>query len=136
MGQPTPRQSQVASSATTADIDNDQTDETIQIESKETTTAKKLEKKSTNYGDKLFAHYTHEKRFQSCKRDLHRVYDNTFKNTPAMHLKLVIGNRNRRDAKNELIRKRPKPALLKNTQIQIIRIKKKYLKFLGKLSFT
>ncbi|CAF4327710.1 unnamed protein product, partial [Adineta steineri] len=52
-------------------------------------------------------------------------YDNVFKNTPAMNMKLIVGNRNRRDALNELIRKRPKRSLLQN-----ILIKNKYSKLL------
>ena len=63
------------------------------------------------------------------KRDMHKVYDTVFKNTPAMNLRLTVGNRNRRDAKNELIRKRPKRSILQNQLI-----KNKYLKFLGKSS--
>jgi hypothetical protein len=128
LGQPTPRQSQVATSAATANIDNDQTDDTKEIKLNES--IKKTAKKETNYGDKLIVHYTHEKRFEPFKRDMHRVYENVFKNTSAMDLKLIVGNRNRRDAKNELVRKRPKPSILQNK-----RIKKKYLKFLGKPSF-
>ncbi len=46
---------------------------------------------------------------------MHRVYEDVFENTPAMYAKLIVGNRNRRDAKNELIRERPKKALLNNT---------------------
>jgi hypothetical protein len=46
---------------------------------------------------------------------MHRVYEDVFKNTPAMYAKLIVGNRNRRDAKNELIRKRPKKTLFNNT---------------------
>jgi hypothetical protein len=46
---------------------------------------------------------------------MHRVYEDVFKNTPAMYAKLIFGNRNRRDAKNELIRKRPKKSLFNNT---------------------
>ncbi len=110
--QPTPRQSQVAMRAATANIDNDPTDEE-QNESKESS-IKKTGKNETNYGDKLFIHYTHEKRFHSFKRDMHQVYDDIFKNTNAMDLKLIVGNCNRRDARNELIRKRPKPSLLKD----------------------
>jgi hypothetical protein len=72
-------------------------------------------KKPTNYGEKLFVHYKHEKRFQSCKQDMHRVYEDVFNNTPAMYAKLIVGNRNHRDAKNELIRKRSKKTLLNNT---------------------
>ena len=44
-----------------------------------------------------------------------------------MTMKLIVGNRNRRDAKKELIHKRPKRSIL---QSKII--KNKYLKFLGK----
>jgi hypothetical protein len=36
---------------------------------------------------------------------MHHVYENVFKNTPAMDLKLIVGNQNRRDATNELVRK-------------------------------
>ncbi|CAF1383295.1 unnamed protein product [Adineta steineri] len=49
---------------------------------------------------------------------MHRVYQNVFKNTSAMDLKLIVGNRNRRNVKNELIRKRPKRSLLQCKQIQ------------------
>ena len=122
--QATSRQSQVATSASTADIDNDQTDENI-IESREIT--KTVETKSTNYGDKLIVHYTHEKRFASLPRDIHRVYENVFRNTNAMAMKLIVGNRNRRDAKKELIHKRPKRSI---SQSKLI--KNKYLKLLGK----
>jgi hypothetical protein len=38
---------------------------------------------------------------------------------------MIVGNRNRRDAKHELIRKRPKQSLLKN-----ISIKSKYCAYL------
>jgi len=107
--QPTPRQSQIAISASTANLDNDQTDEK-QNKTKES--IKKITK--TNYGDKLIVHYTHEKQFEPFKRDMHRIYENVFENTPAMNLKLIVGNRNRRDAKNELVRKRPKSSILQN----------------------
>lgn len=76
------------------------------------------EKKPINYRDRLIVHYTHEKRFHSAKRDIHRDYNGVFENTPAMDLTLVVGNRNRRDARTELIRKRPQQSLLKNKQRQ------------------
>ena len=113
MGQPTPRQSQVATSAASADLDNNQTDEDLVALKEPPTTA---EKKQINYGDRLFIHYTHEKRFHSVKRDMHEVYGRAFRNTPAMDLTLVVGNRNRRDARTELIRKRPQQSLLRNKQ--------------------
>ena len=111
LGQPTQRQSQAALGAATADIDNDQTDETIPAKEDATTTTNQS---IYNKDDKLFVHYTHEKRFQSLKRDMHQVYQNTFGNSPAIYSRLVVGNRNRRNQQHELIRKRPKKTLLKN----------------------
>ncbi len=108
LGEPTPTQFQTALSAATADMDNDQTDD--QIMKEQTTT----DKKPTNYGDKFFVHYTHEQRFNTLKKDMHQVYDDVFQNTPAMYTRMVVGTRNRRDTKNELIRKRPKRTLLQN----------------------
>jgi hypothetical protein len=115
LGLPTTRQSQVALSATTADIDNDQTDEN-QVELTKTST--EAQNKQKLYGNKQFVHYTHEQRFNSFKRDMHQVYEDIFKETPAMNAKIIVGNRNRRDAKNELVRKRPTKRLLKNKTTQ------------------
>jgi hypothetical protein len=108
--QPTHRQSQVALSAATADIDNDQTN--AQLTEPQTNVTKQATKNDT----KLIVHYTHEKRFHTLKCDMHQVYDNTFGNTPAMYTTLIVGNRNRRDAKHELIRKRLNRTLLQNTK--------------------
>jgi hypothetical protein len=111
LGLPTARQSQVALSASRANTDNDQTDENPVEPSKPTIEA---EKKQTYFNDKQFVHYTHEKRFNSFKRDMHQVYEDIFKDTPAMNAKIIVGNRNRPDAKHELIRKRPLKRLLQN----------------------
>jgi hypothetical protein len=121
LGQPTQRQSQVALSATTADIDNDQTDEQVMEKEKNTTTTTTTTTANKNIydkDDKLFVHYTHENRFQSLKRDMHQAHKNIFGNTPAIYSKLIVGNRNRRNAQHELIRKRPKKTLLQNTFTQ------------------
>jgi superfamily II RNA helicase len=122
LGEPTLRQSQTAISATTADMDNDQTND--QIMAVQTTT----NKKSKNSSEQFHVHYTHERRFQTLKKDMHKVYDDIFQNTPAMYAKLVVGTRNRRDEKNELIRKRPARTLLRNTITQS--------KFHPEISFT
>jgi hypothetical protein len=45
---------------------------------------------------------------------MHHLYDNTFANQVDKDIKMIVGNRNRRDAQKELIRKRPKQYLLKN----------------------
>lgn len=124
LNQPTSQQSQIAMSAATADLDNDPMDKS-EIELQQSTTTEK--KKTTNYHNQVILHYTHEKRFHSFKRDIHHQYEQTFQNTPAMDLKLIVGNRNRRDARHELIRKRPKLSLLQNKPIN-----NRSLKFLGK----
>ncbi|CAF4085834.1 unnamed protein product, partial [Adineta steineri] len=111
LGIPTTRQSQTTISAATANINNDPTgDEIMQA----TMPTKNTEAPLTSYTDKLFIHYTHEKRFQSCKKDMHQVYEDIFKNTTAIHAKLIVGNKNRRNAQNELIRKKPNKKLLQN----------------------
>jgi hypothetical protein len=66
------------------------------------------------YQQKLIIHYTHEKRLDSLKREMHQVYQNVFQNTPVEDVKLIVGTRNRRNARDDLVRKRPKRALLQN----------------------
>lgn len=119
--QPTPRQSQIALSAAKADLDNDQTD------NDHVTTVKK----SSSSSNKLFVHYNHEKRFRSFKRDLHQIHDKIIPRDLALDHRLIVGSRNRRDAKNLLIRKKPSSWLLHN---EANRIQRKYSKFLGMLT--
>jgi hypothetical protein len=38
-------------------------------------------------------------------KKIYQFYEDVYENTPAMHAKLIVGNCNRRDAKNDLIRK-------------------------------
>ena len=45
---------------------------------------------------------------------MHQVYNRGFQNTPVSDVQLIVGNRNRRDAKNPLIRQRTKRSLLQN----------------------
>ena len=108
LAEPTNRQSQVASNAASADKENDPSD--AQIKQQEITKTN-----GKNYGDKFFVHYTHEQRFKTLKQEIHQVYDAAFQKTPAMYTRLIIGTRNHRDMRNELIRKRPKRTLLRNT---------------------
>ena len=111
LGQPTTRQSQIAINVATANIDNaslsNQRIGPTPSNSRPRATAKP-------YGSKLIIHYTHEKRFHSMKRELHQIYDDVFKNSPVQDLKVIVGTRNRRDARKDLIRKRPSRALLRN----------------------
>jgi hypothetical protein len=71
-----------------------------------------------NCQNTIILHYTHEKRFSSMKRDLHQTYDTIFNNTPASDVQLIVGNRNRRTARDDLIRKKPLRALLTNKPTQ------------------
>ena len=48
------------------------------------------------------------------KRDMHHIYDDVFHHTPVEGLIMIVGTRNRRDARNDLIRKRPNRILLQN----------------------
>ncbi|CAF5220478.1 unnamed protein product, partial [Rotaria magnacalcarata] len=115
LGQPTPRQTQVALSAALADIDNDPVDDD---EKQQPNPDPKIsEENISDINQKFFTHFTYEKRFKTCKRDMHQVYHDTFKDTPAMYTKLIVGNRIRRQTHNELIRKRPNKNFLRNTTI-------------------
>ena len=80
----------------------------------EGTTTTTTQGKTTTSDDQFYVHFTHEQRLRTLKKDMHQVYDNVFQNTPAMYSRMIVGTRNRRDMKNELIRKRPKRTLLKN----------------------
>lgn len=114
LGQPTPQQSQVAMSAASADLDNYPTNEQA-IEKATNVLNNKQENKTTKADrNNIIVHYKHEKRFHSFKRDMHHMYDSTFQNQIGNGMKMIVGNRNRRDAKKELIHKRPKQYLLKN----------------------
>jgi hypothetical protein len=112
MNQPTSRQSQVSNNAARAANNADETYEAPVPQPN--TSIITTENTIKNDRDKLIIHYTHEKRFSSMKRDMHSTYDDVFQNTPAMDVKLIVGNRHRRTATNDLIRKRPMKALLKN----------------------
>jgi hypothetical protein len=54
--------------------------------------------------DKLIIHYTHEARFESSKKDIHQLWNQTFKTTLVMNIKLTIGSRS---LTKTLIRRRP-----------------------------
>lgn len=78
--------------AASANIDNDRSDDdnhqTDQI-------AKQVQKNIVNSIDKLFLHYTRERRFQLCKQQIHKVREDIFKNTSIMYSRLIVGHRNR-----------------------------------------
>ena len=111
-GQLTLRQSKLGMSTIATDTHHTQTHNT------EVSHIVSSNDKVETFGNKIIIHYTHEKRFQSFKRDMHRLYEDIFKNSPAMDVKLIVGNRNRRNATHQLIRKRPRKSLLQNKPLK------------------
>jgi hypothetical protein len=71
------------------------------------------EKQATKFDTTLFLHYTHEQRLQSLKRDIHKIYAETFLGTPDEDVRLVVGHRNNPNISYELMQKRPPPSMLK-----------------------
>ena len=63
--------------------------------------------------DQLILHYTHEKRLESYKRDIHQIWNQLFLNTPAMGVRLIVGNRNQQKIIFELMQTRPHTSLLR-----------------------
>jgi hypothetical protein len=55
----------------------------------------------------LIIHYTHEKRFQNNKTDIHKLWNRTFGQTPVMNTRLIIGARNSPNTTRELVYRRP-----------------------------
>ncbi|CAF3572915.1 unnamed protein product [Rotaria socialis] len=110
-GQPSRKQSQVEMRIATVTTDNNYLFE--ESDKKQEFTIQE-NKKQNEFQNKLIIHYTHEKRFNTRKHDLHRIFQETFANTPIIETKLIVGNRNRKNTMKELIRKRPRQTILKN----------------------
>jgi len=126
-GQLTPCQSQATVRAATVDLDNDQTDDTDAATTTHPTII--VNKSSSSKDSKFFIHYNHERRFRHFKRNLHGIHNRLIPRNLGLDLRLIVGNRNRPYAANELIHKKPQRWLLTNRAKQI---KRKYQRFLGK----
>ncbi|CAF3506423.1 unnamed protein product [Rotaria sp. Silwood2] len=55
----------------------------------------------------IILHHTHEKRFSHYKRDIHRIWNDIFHNTPVQTTKLIVGTRNNPNLSKELVRRSP-----------------------------
>ncbi|CAM4979639.1 unnamed protein product, partial [Rotaria socialis] len=110
-GQPRRQQSQVEMRIETLTTNNEHLIEELDKKQEFTIQEKK---KPNEFENKLIIHYTHEKRFNTRKRDLHRIFQETFANTQIIETKLIVGNRNQKSTMRELIRKRPRQTILKN----------------------
>jgi RNase adaptor protein for sRNA GlmZ degradation len=106
LGLVTTRQSQVATSASIADVNNDQLNEQDIRPTTTTTTMKSTTVVNERHENRLIVRYTHERRFEPMKRQMHQIYYATFRNTLVEDVKMVVGSRNQKDARNDLIRER------------------------------
>ena len=81
-----------------------------QVLSRIATTAKQ-HRDDTNADSKwdrcLIVHYTHEERLATFKKNLHRLWNGAFTDTPIEKTRLIVGKRNNRNGKRELIHIRP-----------------------------
>ena len=113
-----------------ADLDNDQTDDNDTAATTTTTHPTIFVNKSSSSKDnKFFIQYNHERRFRRFKCNLHRIHNHLIPRNLGLDLRLIVGNRNRPYAANELIHKKPQRWLLTN---KAKKIKCKYQRFLGK----
>ena len=64
--------------------------------------------KQTKFEKRLIIHYTHEKRLQSNKKDIHNLWNQTFQQTPVTDTRLIVGTRNSRNMTRELVHRHPK----------------------------
>jgi predicted transcriptional regulator len=55
----------------------------------------------------LTVHYHHEQRLATFKKDLHQLWTEIFNQTPIHDVRLIVGHRNNRNTKRELIHNRP-----------------------------
>jgi hypothetical protein len=64
-------------------------------------------KKVLNSDRSLIIHYTHEVQVATYKKHIHQLWDQIFDDTPVKTTKLIVDNRNSRNATQILIRRRP-----------------------------
>ena len=67
-------------------------------------------RKESKWDTQIIVHYTHEQRLSSCKRDIHQLWNDTFRGTPASHTRLIIGNRNSCNLAKQLVKRRSENA--------------------------
>jgi hypothetical protein len=72
-----------------------------------------LLKPKSQWIENRIIHYAHESRLTTYKRDIHKLWDQTFKETSAVKTKLIVGNRNNPNATHTLVRRRPAKKLSK-----------------------
>jgi hypothetical protein len=60
-------------------------------------------RKQAQFNENTIIHYTYEKRLQNNKKHIHQLWKQLFQQTPVINTRLIIGNRNNRNLKRELV---------------------------------
>ncbi|CAF4506826.1 unnamed protein product [Rotaria socialis] len=100
---------------------NDETDNRNTKEKTARITTISKTNKPNKFTNTLFLHYTHEQRLHTLKRDIHKIYSEIFHDTIATDIRLIVGHRNHRNTRHELVQKRPHPTMLKPTPLPNIK---------------
>jgi hypothetical protein len=61
----------------------------------------------SKWNTSLIIHYTHEARLSTYKKDIHQLWNRTFKETPVINTRLIVGNRNSKNLTKQLVRRGP-----------------------------
>lgn len=61
-------------------------------------------------------HYMHEERFAYYKSMIHKTWNETFKTTPIITNRLIVGTRNQKNLQKELLQRSPRTAKIKTTR--------------------
>jgi hypothetical protein len=64
-------------------------------------------KRESKWDRCLIVHYKHEQRLAAFKKDLHRLWNEAFAETPIKNTRLIVGNRISLNTKRQLIHNRP-----------------------------
>ena len=64
-------------------------------------------KQNSKWDNNLIIHYSHEKRFETLKKDIHQLWNQIFHDTPIMNTKLIIGHKNNNSTTRELVQRCP-----------------------------
>ncbi|CAF3766874.1 unnamed protein product [Rotaria socialis] len=67
-------------------------------------------------------HYTHEERFAYYKSMIHPIWNETFKSTPIITNRLIVGTRNQKNLQKELLRRSPPQSENQNNENKAINL--------------
>ncbi|CAF1393936.1 unnamed protein product [Rotaria sordida] len=107
MNQPTARSSQVEARITQFNENNEESHIEQPVQTTIATTTDTKKSKKNTFRDAVIIHYTHEKRFTTMKKDMHKIFREAFEGYGLEAVRLIVGYRNHPNFERELTRKRP-----------------------------